>query len=229
MCGHSYDDFIHPQRKPLPLSEITVAEVMQSAGYSTALFGKWHLGNFIPVRRGRHIYPVSHPGLHGFEQWWATAKSAPTATTNCGCFQNSVCILGHNLTRRWPSCTNYYTNTSDGVKGWPQLIPGDDLLFIWSLAEEYIREQVKNQKPFFLYLPFHTVHKPYIATSRYQKMYLQANYSSQQADYYGAISALDDVIGRLRNLLQELGIKNNTFFWFTSDNGPTRHGSTNGL
>ena len=216
-----------PQKFPLPLSEITVAEVMQNAGYSTALFGKWHLGDFKPVTGGSSKWPVSHPGLHGFEQWWATERSTPTATTNCGCFENSTCILGHY--NRRPSCTNYHTNTSDGIEGWPLPIPGDDSHFIWSLAEKYIREQVKNKKPFFLYLPFHTVHRRYIATSKYREMYLQANYNSLQADYYGAISALDDVIRQLRNLLQELGIKNNTLFWFTSDNGPLKPGSTNVL
>jgi len=230
-------DFSTAQTMPLPLSEITVAEVMRNAGYSTALFGKWHLGDFIPLRGGNTKWPVSHPGLHGFEQWWATLKSTPTATANCGCFQNSTCNLGHYKSR--PVCTNYYTNTSDGIEGWPQPIPGDDSHFIWSLAEEYIREQVNLQKPFFLYLPFHTVHQQFIATDEYRNFYLEklstedskriSRENLVKADYYGAISAMDDVIGWLRNLLQELGIKNNTLFWFTSDNGPTEDGSTNGL
>ena len=46
------------------------------------------------------------------------------------------------------------------------------------------------------------------------------NLSQDLIDYYGAISEMDDVIGKLRNLLQELGIKNNTLLWFSSDNGP---------
>ena len=230
-------DFKISQLMPLPLSEITVAKVMQDAGYSTAAFGKWHLGDFKAIDGGNSKWPVSHPGLHGFEQWWATERSTPTATTNCGCFENSTCIIGQY--KRRPPCTNYYTNTSDGVKGWPQPIPGDDSHFIWSLAEEYIREQVKLKKPFFLYLPFHTVHSRYVAVEQYRDFYLKKfNFSGhaysrrellRKVNYFGAITALDDVIGRLRNLLQELGIKNNTLFWFTSDNGPTRHGSTNGL
>ncbi|XP_065909032.1 N-acetylgalactosamine-6-sulfatase-like [Dysidea avara] len=230
-------DFSSAQTMPLPLSEITVAEIMRNSGYSTALFGKWHLGDFIPLRGGNSKWPVSHPGLHGFEQWWATAKSAPTATTNCGCFQNSTCILGHYTSR--PVCTNYYTNTSDGIEGWPQPISGDDSHFIWSLAEKYIREQVKLQKPFFLYLPFHTVHQRFIATDQYRNFYLEKFNATDskrisreilsKVDYYGAISAMDDVIGQLRALLEELGIKNNTLLWFTSDNGPTKDGSTNGL
>jgi len=237
--GESNTDFKSPQQMPLPLSEITVAKVLQKAGYSTALFGKWHLGDFKPLRGGNSKWPVSHPGLHGFDQWWATERSTPTATTNCGCFENSTCVFGYY--QRRPRCTNYHTSTSNGIVGWPEPITGDDSHFIWSLAKKYIREQVNLQKPFFLYLPFHTIHRKHIAADQYRDFYLRKFNSTGQAysnmtkellrivHYYGAITAMDEVIGLLRNLLQELGIKNNTLFWFTSDNGPTKDGSTNGL
>ena len=94
-----------PVTMPLPLSEITVAEVMREAGYSTALFGKWHLGDFKPLKGGNTKWPVSHPGLHRFDQWFATERSAPTSTINCECFPNSQCMYGH-YTDRLP-CTNY--------------------------------------------------------------------------------------------------------------------------
>lgn len=42
----------------LPLTEETVAQVMKAAGYATALFGKWHLG-----QKGMH-----HPGQRGFDE-----------------------------------------------------------------------------------------------------------------------------------------------------------------
>ena len=227
--GYNTADFVIPERMPLPLSEITVAEVMRDAGYSTALFGKWHLGDFKPLKGGNPKWPVSHPGLHGFDQWFATERSAPTCTINCGCFQDSTCIEGHYTDR--PSCTNYYTNKSSDIEGWPEAISGDDSHFLYSLAEKYIREQANASKPFFLYLPFHTVHIRYIATQKYRNMYLEKNFNLDQADYYGAITALDDIIGQLRKLLEELGIRSNTLFWFASDNGPEINtpGVTNGL
>ena len=222
-------DFTKAQKMPLPLSEITVAEVMQEAGYSTALFGKWHLGDFKPLKGGNKKWPVSHPGLHGFDQWHATERSAPTSTVNCGCFPRSKCITGHYVSR--PKCTNYYTNKSSDIEGWPKAIHGGDTHFIWSLAKNYIKEQVNGSKPFFLYLPFHVVHDRYIATRRYQNMYENQKYNLNQIDYYGAISEMDDVMGKLRKLLKDLGIKNNTLLWFSSDNGPKRNspGATNGL
>ena len=227
--GTNAPDFTVPEPLALPLTEITVAEVVREFGYSTAMFGKWHLGDFVPITGGNKKWPVSHPGLHGFDQWWATERSTPTCTPNCGCF-HSICLHGHYPAKE-TACMNYHTNKSDEILGWPDAVPGDDSDFLWNLSETFIREQVKSGKPFFLYLPFHTVHVHYIATEFYRQLYLKKNYSSDQADYYGAISALDVVIGRLRELLEELGIRNNTMFWFTSDNGPARHtpGVTNGL
>ena len=57
-------------------------------------------------------------------------------------------------------------------------------------------------------------------------------YDLKQRDYYGAISEMDEAMGRLRKLLKDLGIKNNTLLWFSSDNGPATNrspGKTNGL
>ena len=50
--GFNRPDFTRPQLMPLPLSEITVAELLRGAGYSTALFGKWHLGDFKELKGG---------------------------------------------------------------------------------------------------------------------------------------------------------------------------------
>ena len=77
--GNNEPDFKKPEPMPLatPISEVTVAEVMNS-GYATAMFGKWHLGDFKKLPNGNPKWPVSHPGLHEFDQWWTTERSAPT-------------------------------------------------------------------------------------------------------------------------------------------------------
>ena len=98
----------------------------------------------------------------------------------------------------------------------------EDALFIWEHAERFIQEQVNLKKPFFLYLPFHNVHAPIVTTDEYSFRYHSMKLKDERKyiNYLGSISALDDAIGRLRGLLRELNINNNTIFWFTSDNGP---------
>lgn len=68
--------------KGLPLGEITIAERLREAGYATAIFGKWHLGDqaqYNPVHQGfqefrGHTYGdsdyISHVDRHGDPDWW---------------------------------------------------------------------------------------------------------------------------------------------------------------
>jgi len=85
-------------------------------------------------------------------------------------------------------------------------------------------------KPFFTVIWFHTPHLPVVTGPKYRKIYSQ--YSEDEQHYYGCITALDEQIGRLRSQLRQLGIADNTMFWFCSDNGPEgkdgKHGRTRG-
>ena len=95
------------------------------------------------------------------------------------------------------------------------------LTLFWKNLKLFWKSLTKNQ-PFFVYLPFHAVHNRYIASMGYIEQYADSpkNYSMNQIDYYGALSALDDTIGEIRKLLVKYGIADNTMLWFTSDNGP---------
>ena len=65
------------QRSHLPLNETTLAEVLQSNGFETAHFGKWHLG--MPTAR-QPDKPT--PSEHGFDYWFATANNAQPSHRN---------------------------------------------------------------------------------------------------------------------------------------------------
>ena len=212
-------DFNIVQKMPLLQTEISVAKVLKRFGYSTACFGKWHLGNFMSVNADKPA-EVSHPGLHGFDQWWATEASTPTSYPNCGCFEDTESV---NKRYKNSACTNYHTNDTNGnIISLSAPIMTEDALFIWEHTERFIREQVNLKKPFFLYLPFHNVHSPIVTTDEYSSRYdsMKSKHERKYINYLGSVSALDDTIGRLRGLLKELNINNNTIFWFTSDNGP---------
>eukprot|EP00117_Sycon_ciliatum_P009135 scpid52136/ scgid1026/ N-acetylgalactosamine-6-sulfatase; Chondroitinsulfatase; Galactose-6-sulfate sulfatase; N-acetylgalactosamine-6-sulfate sulfatase len=246
-AGNNKPDFAVAERMPLPSYEYTIATAAKAAGYSTAMFGKWHLGDFFQLPKSNPKWPISHPGTHGFDEWMATERSTPTATTNCGCFKPDKCQNGH-----WPdnvACNNYWGQNTPalhlndaGVHGFGGApvpvtnlstpVPGDDSEYLGNVAESYIRRQVSSGSPFFLYLPFHTVHIRYIAVEPYITMYRKlGNFSATEIDYFGAISAMDAQVGRIRALLRELAIENNTLLWFASDNGPENGtpGQTNGL
>ena len=214
-AGKGCADFKCPENKPLPLSEITVAEVLNQTGYATGLFGKWHLGDFIPLIDGK--WNQSHPGQHGFQSWWATERSAPTSTLNCACFDKTLCVHGHYPTD--PPCTNYYTY-NDTLHSYPSAVNGEDAHFILSQFEDFLKRSISEEKPFFAYLPFHNVHVRFIAYEGYIEQYTAQGFDLTHTDYYGAISALDDVVGQVRKLLHAYNVSDNTLLWFSSDNGP---------
>ena len=234
--GSDADDFVIPERMPLPPTELTVAEVLKSKGYKTALFGKWHLGDLKPVERGSARWPVSHPGMHGFSEWLVTERASPTHNLNCACFENasSNCQpLGHynNL----PPCSNYYSinhaQNSTRLEPLDAPVQGDDSEFLVERFENFLEKAVDNKSPFFVVIAFHTVHVRYIASPENANMYLSMDYDRNQADYYGAITGMDSAVGRVRQLLKQHNISHNTMLWFTSDNGPlsSSPGSTGGL
>ncbi|XP_065900898.1 N-acetylgalactosamine-6-sulfatase-like isoform X1 [Dysidea avara] len=220
--GDNEIDFKHPQTMPLPTREETVAEVLREAGYRTAMYGKWHLGSLKDIVHDKKTWPKVDPGMHGFDEWYATERTVPTANSNLGCFRNKT------LSR----CTNYYfKNQTSQLFPYPYPIDGDDSDFIAQLTLDFMSEQVRKKQPFFAYVAFHAVHKPTIAVGKYKKLYIQKNYTPTEANYYGTITAMDAAIGKIRRVLKILGIDNNTLVWFTSDNGPAQGnpGSTNSL
>ena len=84
--------------KPIiPKTRLTVASFLKGQGYHTACIGKWHLGNFFPmdsqyISNPTYAYgkwPVSHPGIAGFDFWHSTEASA------------SVSGLGGAVVGRW--------------------------------------------------------------------------------------------------------------------------------
>ena len=219
-AGNNQNDFEKPSSMPLPTSEITLADILKEHGYQSALFGKWHLGDFKKLHGpgSNPKWPVSHPGMHGFDEWWATERSAPTTNLNCACFNTSLCPLGHYTDH--PPCTNYYTYSNGSLTGISYPFSGDDSQFIVENFEKFVHQSTSAGNPFFAYLPFHTVHIRYIAAMGNIMPYSSQGFDKNHTDYYGAITGMDSGIGRVRDILRMYNVSNNTLLWFTSDNGP---------
>jgi len=219
---------------PLPTSEVTVAEILKDHGYRTATFGKWHLGDLKPVQGGNRQWPTSHPGQHGFDTWKVTKHKVPTANPNCRCFNVSLCRLGHYTDRPPPCCGNYYAGVEgkpDAVVAEDKPIIGDDSEYIVGEFAQFLKDAVVKGHPFFAYIAFHAVHIRYVAVPPFIERYTKRGHTADEVDYYGSISAMDRAVGRIRELLSQYHVSNNTMLWFVSDNGPKSKtpGRTGGL
>jgi len=151
----------------------------------------------------------SAPSDHGFDEWFSTARKV--ATLN-------------------PDAASYRHNGKK-VAG---PLRGDDSRIIMDKAIPFIRSAVKEKKPFFAVIWFHTPHLPIVAAEKHRKLY--PGRKDKEKHYWGALTAMDEQVGRLRATLRELEVAHDTMLWFTSDNGPEGKkegpgapGSTGGL
>ena len=93
------------------------------------------------------------------------------------------------------------------------------------LTSEAIQFLRKNKDgPFFLYLPFYSVHTPIMAKEKLVEKYQAKTENPLEIDptYAAMVETMDTNVGRLLNELDALGLTKNTIVVFTSDNGGIR-------
>jgi arylsulfatase A-like enzyme len=190
----------HPHRMgtfgpgaPIRAKELTVAKVLQGAGYATGHFGKWHLNGKNGDRNtktppGRAILandPLS-PGKLGFDEWVSADN-----------FYDIDPVLGRN--------------------GVAEKFHGDGSDIATDEALKFIRKQAGAGKPFLAIVWYGNPHTPHEALPADKAVY--AALPEKDQNYYGELTAIDRNIGKLRTALRDLKVANNTLLWFTSDNG----------
>eukprot|EP00730_Choanoeca_flexa_P002622 TRINITY_DN11115_c0_g2_i13.p1 TRINITY_DN11115_c0_g2~~TRINITY_DN11115_c0_g2_i13.p1 ORF type:complete len:396 (+),score=69.67 TRINITY_DN11115_c0_g2_i13:290-1477(+) len=212
-------------------------------------------------------WPTAHPGVHGFDEWYSTEASAPSSTTNCGCnrawmdMSEGGCIVGGGVFQNASfDCTNYWyptdlnrshhttrpechvanTSTFDCVANVTRKIEGDDSAFIIDRFEDFLIRKTSTEKsPFLAALWLHSNHVQHVALPEYYYMYNDSK-GNPAGDYLGTLTQMDAQIGRLRAMLRDYGVANDTLLMFASDNGPhldnteetgdrTQQQATNGL
>lgn len=200
------------------MAEMTVAEVAHVKHYQTGFFGKWHLGWVKPEERlPRGFY--SPPWQHGFDECFATTSAVPTwnpTITPAGKFsdEDGEKDEAGNEGAPWKGGRPYVHNGVEVADN----MEGDDSRVIMDRMLPFIRGATEKKQPFLACVWFHTPHEPVVAGPEYRKLY--AKHGTARQNYYGAITAMDEQIGRLRDELRKLGIEKNTVVFFTSDNGP---------
>ncbi|XP_055010252.1 N-acetylgalactosamine-6-sulfatase [Boleophthalmus pectinirostris] len=171
--------------------EILLPVVLKKKGYVSKIVGKWHLGH----------RPQYLPLKHGFDEWFG----APN------------CHFGPYNNKKRPNVPVY--NNSEMVGRYYEefkilLDTAESNLTQIYLKEglDFIFRQTQAQKPFFLYWAPDATHAPVYASKLFRG-------KSQRGRYGDAVMELDYSVGQILSLLKSLGIDNNTFVFFTSDNG----------
>jgi len=193
MCGHRR--VLFPNSKGgLPRSEVTIAEALHEKGYATAHIGKWHLG--------------VHEGARPLDQGFDRSFGLP--------YSNDMDALP-NL----PKGGSGSPTPREGGWNVPLILNGKTVeqpAVQSSLTKRYTEEALKyiaEQKnaPFFLYVAHTFPHVPLFASEEFK--------GTSQAGIYGdTVQELDWSVGKILNSLEQLGIAERTFVFFSSDNGP---------
>jgi arylsulfatase A len=118
-----------------------------------------------------------------------------------------------------PNHENPYNFVRNGIPTGP--LEGFAAQLVADEAIRWLREARDAAKPFFLYVCFHEPHEPIRTDPQFAKLYDYPDDPSRRA-YYGNIMQLDHAFGRLMQTLDDLGLRDDTLVWFTSDNGPAR-------
>ena len=180
-------------RELLRKEEYTLANAFSDNGYSTGMFGKWHLGDNYPFR----------PHDRGFQEaLWHKAGGVGQAPDywNNDYFDDT-----------------YFRNDK------PEKFEGYCTDIWFSEAIKFVEKNKDN--PFFCYISTNAPHSPFRVAKKYKEMY-DNNPEITNASFYGMITNIDDNLKILDNKLEEFGLKENTIFIFTTDNGTSAGVST---
>jgi arylsulfatase A-like enzyme len=187
-------------RQGMPSAEITLADLLKKAGYSTGAFGKWHLGLTKP------FYPTSR----GFDDFYGFLGHGAHDYFDLTCKESSddfhQCIYRNDQTI---NDTGYLTDN------------------LGREACSFIRKNSKDKNPFFLYLPFNAVHFPLQAPEEDIKKF---NTGNKNRDIYLAmLYRMDLAIGKVIQTLKDEGVYENTIIIYLSDNGGSKKVEANNL
>lgn len=176
--------------------ETTIAEVLKSKGYATAIFGKWHLGHrkaFLPLQ-------------HGFDEYLGLPYSNDMwPLDNLG---NKLPVGNNRL--KYPPLPLIQGN--EMIEALNSVKSQDKLTTLYTeKAVDFINRNA--HQPFFLYLPHTMGHIPLGVSDKFRG-------KSEQGLYGDVMMEIDWSVGEIEKALNENGIADNTIFIFTTDNGP---------
>ena len=205
----------------LPLTEITIAELLKSANYSTGAVGKWHLGHS----------RAFHPSSRGFDFYVGIPYSVDMGCVNCpneNLPEETPCPYDPHPQITEPAVPLYNTTTANcsahdtcNADIIEQPVDLQTLASIYaSTARRFILKHAPGQplahNPFLLYVPFSHIHVPLSHDPKF------THRSARNTTFGDTLLELDDTIGKVLVALEEAKVADNTIVFLMGDNGPWR-------
>ena len=173
----------------LDTRERTIAEVLHDAGYTTAITGKWHCGEWLD----EHL-PMSQGFDHQYGHYaWGIDYNNYT--------------IPHNAPARFAVYDWHRDQQPIAEHGYTTDLIANEAI---RLIASWSNRQEASKKPFFIYVPFNAVHGPIEEVPRYTEQY-----PARQA----ALKCLDDAVGNIVGSIDQAGLGENTLVVFANDNG----------
>jgi arylsulfatase A-like enzyme len=195
------DSMLDYDQLGMPSEEITIAELLQGAGYHTAHIGKWHLGRgdgMMPHEQGFDESLLMHSGLYlpDGDPRGVSAKLGfdPIDQFLWRALKFAASFNGSEAFEPGGYLTDYYTDEAVKVI------------------------EANKDRPFFLYLAHWAPHTPLQASKEDYDALPQIELHRERV-YAAMIRSLDRGIGRVLDALRDNGLEENTLVIFTSDNG----------
>ena len=183
------------ERERLRLDAVTVAEVLQGAGYGTGIFGKWHLGD-------EDLY---QPGVRGFQETFIHGAGGIGQT-----YPGSGGDAPENKYHQPWVLHNGVFEKTDGYC--------TDVFF--QRATDWMEEKVGGGgDPFFCWIATNAPHAPYIARPEDAALFEGMGLEENEKNFYGMIHNIDQNVGKLMQKLDQWGIAEQTLVVFMNDNG----------
>lgn len=216
-------------------SRETMPKMLKKRGYATACIGKWHLGWLWPGKQGGFVndsLPIADLTFQGRNDLWKEIDfsqrlgGGPLAAgfdyyfgDDVPNFPPYVFIENDRLTKIPDGIKpdSMFGTPGPMVRGWDlrEVMPA-----ITDKAVSYIREQAKQDGPFFLYFPLTAPHTPIAPSPEFR--------GKSNAGLYGDyVHQVDHTVGQIVEALRQSGEWENTLLVFTSDNGSPQRDGTN--
>ncbi|MFO0425983.1 MAG: sulfatase-like hydrolase/transferase [Planctomyces sp.] len=182
------------ERERLTLQAEILPQMLARVGYTSGIFGKWHLGDeeqYQPHRRG-------------FDESFIHGAGGIGQAYDCSCADvpgNSYFdpVVRHNgsFVKTKGFCTDVF----------------------FQAATTWISQMNESGRPFFAHIATNAPHSPYHAPDESRARFLKCGMTEDQAGFYGMIENIDQNIVRLLTFLKSRELLKNTVIIFMSDNG----------